>query len=423
MDRHLPAIPAIPSRSSALLGLLARGLQLHSQNSTRTQLGDRSGYVGMSDIGRAVECLRAAVADKLAPATSLALDAPMDEARMRRLLKRRLMLERGHWQEAGIASALRAAGLNLIPQLEIEATCQGVPIRAHLDLALVWGGWDGQAPAVRILELKSNARLPKVLYASNEIQLYGQLGLLRAGWNRPCFSVKDAQGQTVMARKSFPELAKALFGIELPSNANQVAMEGWVLSVSMSDAKAFGPYLPNRGMLDICLDTACSLWTAFQDVQDGRLALDDVSICQGFHPLCDWCEANAHCPKFRPMSIDGQAVELPPEYAVDLASLDALKEQKLALEGSIEDLEHRVRSAFGRFSAQQNGGQPAWLASDAYRFRVAAMPGRKTIDQTALLSELLALTGDEDTAGDILTRVQKTGQPYERLTIGRINPK
>lgn len=410
-----------PARSTALLNLLAKGLQTHSHKSTRTQLGDRSRYVGMSDIGRALECLRAAVAAKLqSTVRSEHSDLPADEVRMRQLLRRELILQRGHWQEAGIASALSAAGLQLIPQLEIEATCQGVPIKAHLDLTLVWGG---EVPAVRILELKSNERLPQTLYASNEIQLYGQLGLLQTTWNQPCFSLRDEQGKPVFTRKSFPEAANALFGIDLPSDVSQVALEGWVLSVSMSDAKAFGPYLPNRSMLSVCLQTAQSLWTTLKDVRDGSVVLDDVPTCSGFHPLCDWCEANSDCPKFRPLSIAGQQVELPPEYASDLVQLDALKEHKLALEGDIEDLESRIRTAFGRFSAHQDGGQPSWLASDAYRFRVAAVPGRKTIDQAALLSELLALTGDENTAKDILGRVQKTGQPYERLTIGRINGK
>ena len=415
MEIHLSA------RSTALLSLLAKGLQIHSQNSTMTQLGDRSGYVGMSDIGRALECLRAAVAAKLQPAIRPGgSDEIVDNMCTRQLLRRELILQRGHWQEAGIASALSAAGLNPIPQLEIEATCHGVPIKVHLDLTFVWGG---NAPAVRILELKSNERLPETLYGSNEIQLYGQLGLLQTTWNRPCFNLRDAQGQTVFTRKSFPEVAKNLFGIDLPNDAGAVAIEGWVLSVSMSDAKAFGPYLPNRSMLEVCLQTARSLWRSLENVRGGRVALDDVPTCSGFHPLCDWCEANSDCPKFRPMSIKGQQVELPPEYASDLVQIVVLKEQKLALEGSIEDLENRIRSAFQRFAAHQDQEYPAWLTSSDYRFRVATMPGRKSIDQAALLSELLALTGDENTARDVLTRAQKAGQPHERLTIGRINKR
>ncbi len=415
MDLHLPA------RSTALLSLLAKGLQIHSHNSTMTQLGDRSSYIGMSDIGKALECLRAAVAAKLQPAiTPEGLEELMDNMRTRQLLRRELILQRGHWQEAGIASALTAAGLYPIPQLEIEATCFGVPIKAHLDLTFVW---DGNVPAVRILELKSNERLPETLYGSNEIQLYGQLGLLQTTWNRPCFNLRDAQGQTIFTRKSFPEVAQILFGIDLPNDAGAVAIEGWVLSVSMSDAKAFGPYLPNRSMLEVCLQTARSLWIMLQDIQGGSIALDEISTCSGFHPLCDWCKANSDCPKFRPISIKGQQVELPPEYASDLVQLDALKEQKLALEGSIEDLENRIRSAFQRFAAHQDQEYPLWLTSSDYRFRVITMPGRKSIDQAALLSELLALTGEEDSARDILARVQKAGQPYERLTIGRINKR
>ena len=54
-----------PNLTNQLLPLLNSGLQLHRQNQTATHLGDRSQYIGMSDIAKGVECLRAAVAGKL----------------------------------------------------------------------------------------------------------------------------------------------------------------------------------------------------------------------------------------------------------------------------------------------------------------------------------------------------------------------
>lgn len=45
-----------------LLSLLKQGLQASGTARTTHSLGDRSKYVGLSDIGKAADCLRAAVA-------------------------------------------------------------------------------------------------------------------------------------------------------------------------------------------------------------------------------------------------------------------------------------------------------------------------------------------------------------------------
>ena len=47
------------------MALLAQGLVETSAKRTASSLGDRSQYIGMSDIGRALECPMAAVANKL----------------------------------------------------------------------------------------------------------------------------------------------------------------------------------------------------------------------------------------------------------------------------------------------------------------------------------------------------------------------
>jgi hypothetical protein len=48
-----------------ILALLNQGLQKSGALRTAETLGDRSAYIGMSDIARASDCLRAAVAGKL----------------------------------------------------------------------------------------------------------------------------------------------------------------------------------------------------------------------------------------------------------------------------------------------------------------------------------------------------------------------
>jgi len=51
-------------KAMGLMSQVAKGLLNHSSSSTAAQLGDRSKYVGLSDIGKGAECMRAAVANK-----------------------------------------------------------------------------------------------------------------------------------------------------------------------------------------------------------------------------------------------------------------------------------------------------------------------------------------------------------------------
>ena len=394
----------------APLDVLHTALHAHSLQATQRQLGNRSAYIGMSDVGHAVECLRSAVARKLS--TSGPTNTPV--------LKRLLTLQRGHWQEQGIMEALSATGHTFIPQLEIAAAFHGVPIRAHLDLTLIRSN---PHPCIQVWELKSNQRLPETLYTANEVQLYGQIGLLHACWNRPCFSVRDASGHIVFSRKTFPEAAYQLFQIDLPDSPEQTAVEGYVLSVAMSDAKAFGPYPPDRNMLGVCLRTAATLWQTMQTVATGSLSLDDVPTCQGFHPLCDWCDANGDCPKFKPVCQDGEPITLDDEYAEYLAQLTQLKERKRSLEGDIAEMEDTLRSAWHRLTSAASPQSPGWIAAGNYRFKTAAVPGRSTLDQTLLKEEVTKLTHDEQATEALLSRCRKTGAQHERLTISPINTK
>ena len=54
-------------KSASLLALIASGLQTHADQSATRTLGDRRRYIGLSDIGRALECFRAALAGKTMP--------------------------------------------------------------------------------------------------------------------------------------------------------------------------------------------------------------------------------------------------------------------------------------------------------------------------------------------------------------------
>ncbi|MBG0789905.1 MAG: hypothetical protein H0S80_05330 [Desulfovibrionaceae bacterium] len=392
------------TKAHGLLRLLTQGLLTHAEHKTANELGDRSLYIGMSDIGKGMECTRAAVASKLGmsaiPAASGVGDLALDD--LTHTLGRQVILQRGHWQEHGIERALTATGVKLVPQLEISIEHSGVPIKAHLDFTLIWGG---QRPAVRILELKSNERIPDSLYASYEAQLYGQVGLLKACWGESCFSVPETELQAV----TFPQAALALFGVGLPDSPDNVDIEAWVLSISLSEVRPFGPYMPEEGMLDVCLQTAVAIWRAAEDVRSGNLALNDLDYCRGFHPLCDWCDVNADCPKFQAMNIPSDSA-----CGLELEELAMLKERKATLEGRIAEAEERIKQTY-----RLVGGQD-WLSNGDHRFRVANVAGRRTLDRSLVVDKLTVLIGDDRKAQKALEQCEKAGNPHERLYVSKI---
>lgn len=402
-------------KSVGLLALITKGLLLHAAQAGASTLGDRTAYIGMSDIGSGMECLRAAVAGKvnhsfdIQPSELDGFSHRGDMEHILPVLQRQLVLQRGHWQEAGIEHALTAVGgINYIPQLTISVKVKGVPIQAHIDFTLVWGGQ--QRPAVRIVELKSNANIPDTLYASYEAQLYGQVSLLAAYWSTPSFSVTDNAGQTLAKGKTFPEIAKQLFGIDLPSDADTVDIEGWVLSISMDNAKAFGPYQPNDAALQACLNKASEIWTQAQNIRSGKASLDDLPYTKGFHPLCDYCAHNGACPKFTPHTIAY-------EYDQDMRYLKELKAAESALKERIAEAENRIRKTF--LAIAPNG---EWVETSEYRFRVAPQAGRVTLDKDALINQLLfEFDGDENRVQNIVARASKQGQAYTRLNVSPIN--
>ena len=302
-------------------------------------------------------------------------------------------------------SALRANGVNLIPQLEITTVENGVPIRAHLDFVLVGGG---NRPAIRVLELKSTEHLPKTLYPGYEAQLYGQIGLLVSYWNRPAFSLKDEHGQLILDQRTFPQLSHHLFGTNLPDKADRVNIEGWVLCLSMSEARPFGPYRPDATMLGLCRRTAKTLWNTVRDVKAGQVRLDDVPFCSGFHPLCDWCDHADGCPKFTVDPVNDPVLDQA------LAEFARLKSDKAVLEEEIEVREGRIRQFCGRA-----GNGSGWLATGHFRFKTSRISGRKSIDPASLRADLSNCIGAVD-ADAMLARASTTGNEYERLFVSPI---
>lgn len=392
-----------PDRAQGLMTLLAKGLLETSAKRTVSSLGDRSQYIGMSDIGHALECPRAAVGNKLF-GNSAGLEVSQHD--LTSMLGKQLRLQRGHWFEAGVAQVFRTQGLPVIEQLEIKAIHNQVPIKAHLDFTFVSAV--GQ-PTVRILELKSCENIPSTLYSSYETQVYGQVGLLRALWDKPAFGV---HGETEMAGCSgltFPELCQERLGILVPADASLVDIEAWVLCLSMSEAKAFGPYLPDKSMISLCLQTAEDLWTLTMGARSNGGDIFDLRTAKGFHALCPWCDFNADCPKFE--GVDQ------PQWSPDLARLARLKTDAAALEAQVSEIEDGLKTAY-RLS--DVGGN--WINAENQRFRVSSQSGRRTLNREQLRLELSAILGEDD-ADALLARCESEGKSFERLMVSTINGK
>lgn len=382
-------------RTEGLRALIRQGLEAVSQKSTAAHLGDRSTYVGMSDIGQHWECPRAALARKVMPTPNS--------------LERLLTLQRGHWFESGVGQALASLGLHVLPQLEISWQHQGVPIKAHLDFVLVWG-----APfnAIRILEVKSTDKLPASPHDSHLLQLHGQIGLMAQAWDNPVFSFRAEDGTLLHDKMTFPQLCHARLGLQLPKQAEKLNMEAWLLCLSMKEVKAFGPYGFNQAMLDTALDHAVQLWGDLTAHRAGNLSLSQVTYAQGFYPICSYCEYNGDCPKFP------QGVHMP-QWEPALEKLAALKEQRTALDNEIKEMETVLKLV------HRQSGTRDWVDTGNYRFRMSVAAGRSTLNREALHEELAAIfrfegLGDIDVDA-LLARCERMGAPYEKLSISAIN--
>lgn len=383
------------TRATALLEILRQGLQHSGEQQSKLSLGDRTTYIGMSDIGRYMECPRAALANKLKPQPPI--------------LERLLALQRGHWFEEGIARSLAILGLHILPQLEIRYEYRKTPVRAHLDFTLVW---QIPRPAVRILEVKTMEQLPDQPYAAHEVQIRGQVGMLHRLWNKPVFTLRNVDGTIAHENRTFPQLCKERFGLILPDAPQNVSLEGWLLCLSMREAQAFGPYCFDSCVLQDILKHAQSFWGEMASLQKGRSGWSSLSYAQGFYPLCPSCRHSMDCPKFP------QGRHLP-QWEPALEKLAALKEQRTALDAEIKEIEAVLRMV------HRQSGTHDWVDTGKYRFRASATVGRNTLNREALRKELtdifrLEALGDMDVDA-LLARCERTGAPSERLSISSIN--
>ena len=375
--------------AEGLLEVLRCGLKRDAERRTAILLGDRSRYVGLSDIAKMLDCPRAALAAKLFTPEYRSTD----EA-----LKRRITFHRGHWFETGVHQALVGYGLSPLFQLEIEIMYGDVPIKAHLDFTLVTGQLH---QTVRILEAKSTTKLPTTLSESYLMQIGAQTALLKAYWNHPVFSIIQETGE-VLYHRTLPEICKELLDVSLPDDASACDIQGWVLCLSMCDAKAFGPFLPEDMDVAQCLDMASEFWETMNDLKEHRLNLNAIRTAQGLAPLCPSCFWKEDCPHFKGSSH--------PEWEDTLVQFINLKKQKKSIEAEIGELESRLKVAY-QLSHTVRG---EWINTGNHTFRVIPQNGRVTLDRKRLHEELETLLGEQD-AQMFMAKCEKQGEPFERL--------
>ena len=258
-----------------LANILEEGLRTFCENKTKAELGDRSEYIGASDI---VGCPRRVIMDKINPPHH------SFETLMR--------FERGHLAEDIVANALQAAGYgNFVRQHEIDATeALGAPIKAHLDFV-----WFGQS-SISVLEVKTVSSIPDSPYETWEMQLHVQMGLL------------------------------ALSGVKVP-------IRGAILALDLNSGrhKVFNGYEYDEETSRNLLLKGVEMWEALAAIRTGH-AEDDWPEKIAIQPseLCRFCNHSASCPHFR------GDVEMP-EIESEAQEILVLKAKKKALDAKIKD--------------------------------------------------------------------------------------
>ena len=225
--------------SDHLMITLQAALQQLAIQQTAETLGDRTTYLGASDI---MACPRKTILAKLHPT----------EPDLVTLLRFR----RGHMAEDIVAAAFTASGFTNFER-QVEVRYQGeVPIMAHIDFVFT----SEARKTMAVLEVKSPETMPTEPYGSWESQLYLQMGLLA---------------------ESYPD-----YTVE----------KGAILAVNFGDQgmQLFNGYTPQSMIFEGLIKRAKAIWTDYQRYAAGELTLPVMEA----GPLCGYCPFIADCPKF-----------------------------------------------------------------------------------------------------------------------------
>lgn len=372
------------NRGMALLELIRQGFLMQGQNNSKLVLGNRASYAGLSDLASYGQCPRQAVLNKYNPAEPSLAQA--------------LTMHRGHWFEACIGQCFTNLGFNVLPQLEISFTHKSIPLKAHFDFTLVS---PEPCATVRILEIKSVKTLVSEPYQGHEQQTQRQINLLCKFWNRPVFSLRNSAGEILYGRLTFPQLCHEHSGIALPRKPEKISVESWLLYVSMTDARAFGPYIYQDNSWEKLHSEAAGFWQMYKQLQQGLIKREDLPYAKCFHPLCAYCQFNTDCPKFA-------AQDNQPQWEAALHRLDTLKTAHQSMDNDIKE-------------AHKLSGVKGWINTGLHKFMVSTLAGRKSLDKQQLHQSLQAIFEDahiEDIdINDLLVSCEKIGSPSTRLNI------
>ena len=232
------------------------------------------------------------------------------------------------------------------------------------------------------------------------MQIGGQTVLLKAYWDQPIFNLIQETGE-VLYHKIFSEMCNKCLGVPL-SDASACDIQGWVLCLSMCDAKAFGPFFPKDTDISRCLDMASEFWETMIALRDNLLNLNTIQTVQGLSPVCPSCLWRKDCPHFKGSSH--------PEWEDTLAQFMNLKIQKKSIEAEIGELESRLKAAY-QLSHTVKG---EWINTGNHTFRVIPQNGRVTLDRKRLNEEVETLLGEQK-AQTLMAKCEKQGDPFERL--------
>ena len=108
-----------------------------------------------------------------------------------------------------------------------------------------------------------------------------------------------------------------------------------------------------------------------------------------------------------------------PQWEPALEKLASLKEQRTALDNEIKEMETVLKLV------HRQSGTRDWVDTGKYRFRASTTSGRSTLNRDALHEELTDIFRFEGVGGidvdALLARCERTGAPFERLSISPIN--
>ena len=360
---------------------LIKALSEQNQRRTAKSLGNRSLYIGASDIAGSFGCERRVVLNKA---------IPEDEGEV--TCKSIIARERGHWVEAGIGKALASKIPNSLFNVSIGFTTEaGTPVQIHPDFIVM-----GKEKII-LFEVKSAKEIPSTPKVDHQAQAQCQISALKKKWSTPSFSMGEIKNVT------FPMLAYMAVGKEYDNTPPEI--EGYVLYISPDDLKLSSPILPNDAFWDVLLKRADSLWQKVQAPEQG------LKAAQGIYLLCDYCRHISDCPNFA--STD--AVKGVQERVITLKEIAAQKKELEAEENTLKD---ELKSF-----ASSGGLMGLWLEDNGYKVKVAMQPGRRSLDDDLLRQKLeqdygLApeaidkLFGDCTSFGDPFMRVN-THEPKE----------